>query len=221
MNSESLLAISPDGNTIVIVTGKSIEVIDLDFKHGKSVERANFSANLQQVKAIAVSDNAQIIALAGIGQAETIGNEQNSEEAIQLGKAEIWQGKEGEASPIDSYNHSRQVTAIAIDAKGDTVVSGTENGNIKLWRREGEVNNSEPEIQELRSSNRLVVNVVAIDPNGKWAASANDTETLLWNLRTPDFNSLSLDTENTNSNEPLSQEPTPIKALTFIDTPLT
>ncbi|NEP62024.1 MAG: hypothetical protein F6K31_34610 [Symploca sp. SIO2G7] len=74
-----------------------------------------------------------------------------------------------------AYNHSRQVTAIAINAKSDTVVSGTEDGSIKLWKQKYSVNNPklEPEDIRLSSNKNKIVNVIAIDSNGKWVAAAD------------------------------------------------
>ncbi len=70
-------------------------------------------------------------------------------------------------------SHGVEVTAVAMDASGSTVVTGDKNGMIRV----GLVNGGEP---HLLLGNTNDTRCLAIDPQGRWIASASGTEVRLW-----------------------------------------
>jgi WD40 repeat protein len=77
----------------------------------------------------------------------------------------------GATTPLVS--HGEVVTAVAIDADGRVAVTGDEAGVIRV----GPITGEEPHIL---LGNRNEVWDLAIDPRGRWIASASGTEVRLW-----------------------------------------
>jgi WD40 repeat protein len=77
--------------------------------------------------------------------------------------------------------HSQAVSAIAITNNGQTIVSGSDDGTIKVWNlRTGTL------MRTLRGHSDSIVSL-AISPNGQTLATAsglNDQSVKLWDLRT-------------------------------------
>jgi WD40 repeat protein/energy-coupling factor transporter ATP-binding protein EcfA2 len=75
-------------------------------------------------------------------------------------------------------NHAAGVTSIAVSSDGKTIVSGDENGTVRLWDREGR-----PIGQPSKGHDGRVVSV-AISSNGQMIVSGGaDGKVLRWNLQ--------------------------------------
>jgi WD40 repeat protein len=70
-------------------------------------------------------------------------------------------------------SHGRVVTAVALDTTGRTVVTGDEEGAVRVGLADG----SEPHRLCCHSGR---VNTISLSPDGKWIASASGGEIRLW-----------------------------------------
>ena len=70
-------------------------------------------------------------------------------------------------------SHGGGVTAVAIDAAGRTLVTGDEQGAVRVGLADG----SEPHRLCCHAGG---VSTVAVAPDGKWVASASGSEIRLW-----------------------------------------
>jgi WD40 repeat protein len=77
----------------------------------------------------------------------------------------------GALTPLVS--HGDAVTAVAIDAAGSMVVTGDENGTIRV----GSLDDAEHHLLLGRQED---VYDIAIDPKGRWIASSSITEIRIW-----------------------------------------
>ena len=70
-------------------------------------------------------------------------------------------------------SHGDAVSAVAMDATGERLATGDENGVVRVGRASGE----EPHL--LLGHSALVL-AVAFSPDGRWIASASGDEIFLW-----------------------------------------
>jgi len=77
----------------------------------------------------------------------------------------------GSATPLPS--HGDRVTAVAMDAEGSMVVTGSEDGTIRV----GPITGEEPHL--LLGCTSKVFDL-GVDPRGRWIASSSGTEVRLW-----------------------------------------
>jgi WD40 repeat protein len=86
-------------------------------------------------------------------------------------------------------SHGRTVTAVALDASGHTVVTGDEEGALRVGSWEG----GEPHRLCCHAGG---VKTISVSPDGKWIASASGGEIRLWpmpNLTKPPLHTLPYD----------------------------
>ncbi len=88
-----------------------------------------------------------------------------------FGRVMLLNLKTGSTTPLTS--HGDRVTAVAMDAGGTIAVTGDKDGLIRV----GPITGEEP---HLLVGNRDEVYDVAVDPLGRWIASASGTEVRLW-----------------------------------------
>jgi WD40 repeat protein len=91
--------------------------------------------------------------------------------AYPLGSAVVLDAVTGLATPLST--HGDRVSSVAIDAAGTIAVTGDADGVIRV----GPISGEEP---HLLLGNRDEVFDLAIDPKGRWIASASGTEVSLW-----------------------------------------
>jgi WD40 repeat protein len=77
----------------------------------------------------------------------------------------------GSTTPLTS--HGDRVTAVAMDAEGTIAVTGDMDGVIRV----GPITGEEP---HLLLGNPDEIYALAVDPRGRWIASASGTEVRLW-----------------------------------------
>jgi WD40 repeat protein len=77
----------------------------------------------------------------------------------------------GTVEPVQS--HGGTITAVALDATGGTLVTGDEEGVVRVGRADG----SEPHRLCCHAG---VVQTLTVSPDGKWIASASGGEIRLW-----------------------------------------
>jgi len=77
----------------------------------------------------------------------------------------------GSTTPLTSYGD--RVTGVAMNAAGTIVVTGDIDGVIRV----GPITGGEP---QMLLGNRDMVRDLAVDPRGRWIASASGTEVRLW-----------------------------------------
>jgi WD40 repeat protein len=89
-----------------------------------------------------------------------------------VGSAAVYDFASGQTTPLTS--HGSQVTAVAWHPSGAQVVTGSQDGVVRL----GDADGSEPHL--LLGHDRQVWDVI-VDPQGRWVASASDDGTTrLW-----------------------------------------
>ncbi len=73
--------------------------------------------------------------------------------------------------------HTGIVFCVAINPAGDRIISGSEDGTLRLWNFEGQ------QIGEPFQGHSAAVRAVAFSPNGEWIVSGSSDSTLrLWDL---------------------------------------
>jgi WD40 repeat protein len=95
--------------------------------------------------------------------------------------ARCWDGQADQVLVVDPITGSRRrilshgdaVFPVAMDATGERIATGDLSGAVRVGLATGE----EPHLL-LRHSDR--VSALAFSPNGRWLASASETEILLW-----------------------------------------
>ena len=93
---------------------------------------------------------------------------------------------QGKVEIVPPVPHSQRVTSVAFSPDGSLVLSGSDDGKLKLWQAStGRL------IRTLRGHARVNgsgVSSVAFSPDGKWALSGgSDTAVKLWDVVTGEF----------------------------------
>lgn len=117
-NAVLSLAFSPDGQTLV--SGSSDNTIHIwDLKSGK--RKYQLLGDPSWVRSVAINSSGQIFASSG----ETIGVWNDNE----------YSGTSNDFAPNNTLlGHSKYVSAIAISPDGETLISGSPDNTIKIWR---------------------------------------------------------------------------------------
>jgi len=152
--SESIVAISPNGDFIAEITAEGIRVTD----------RTNHSSKLFPLR---LAGPTSTVALSDDGR--------NLISADESGSIQVWDLIAGKIKR--TINAGTKVTAVAIDDSGQTLASAQTDRSIVLW----DLQTSAP-LGDLKKHEE-VINALVFSPDGKTLASGGDDRTaILWDV---------------------------------------
>ena len=152
--SESIVAVSPNGDFIAETTATGIRVTD----------RTNHSSKLFPLR---LAGPTSLVALSDDGR--------NLVSADESGSIQVWDLTSGKIKR--TINAGTKVTAVAIDNSGQTLASAQTDRSIVLW----DLQTSAP-LGDLKKHEE-VINALVFSPDGRTLASGGDDRTaILWDV---------------------------------------
>ena len=158
-----LVAISPNGQTLVTASDKTIEIWDMEsweLRHTLTGHSNHtFIGHSNSVSAVVISHNGQTLASG------------SHDKTIKIWDMESWELRH------TLTGHSNSVNAVAISPNGQTLVSGSHDKTIKIWDMES------GELRYTLTGHSNSVNAVAISPNGQTLISGSyDKNIKIWDM---------------------------------------
>jgi WD40 repeat protein len=155
---------SPDGNTIASAGWDN--TAKLWNRNGTLLQ--TLRGHTDQVDSVAFSPDGNLIATASADLDKTI---------------KLWQRDISSGSHSGSYQliksflaHNDTIYSVKFSPDGSTIASASKDGTIKLWNREGE-------LQQTFTGHTNSVNSISFNPNGKSIASASgDGSVKIWSI---------------------------------------
>lgn len=152
--SESIIAVSPNGDFIAEITDEGVRVTD----------RTNHSSKLVPLR---LSGPTVPVALSNDGR--------NLVNADESGAIQVWDVTSGKAKR--TINAGQKVTAVAIDDAGQTLAAAQADRSIVLW----DLKTGAP-LGDLKK-HEDVINALVFSPDGQTLASGGDDRTaILWDV---------------------------------------
>lgn len=165
------VAISPDGNLLASGTWKKIKIWNL--ATGKSL--GTILGHLNAVDSLAIDPSGQTLISGSSDQTIKIWSLTPANESALIAND----------SPLATLEgHTGAVTTLAIGADGQTLVSGSSDKTLKIWKL---VNGGRSQASLIRTldGHEDTVRSVAISPDGQLIASGSLDKTIkIWNAKT-------------------------------------
>ena len=169
------IAASADGR--VIATGSADRTVQAKFLAPDSlaVWRSEQLATLQAVRHLQLSDDGHnLVAISGSSLQDTV--------------VQLWHVESGQWLPVDwqqryvfhelQFSYTHQDVAQVVQLRGDRLITGHEDGVIRLWDAPTGVR-----VLSLQHHREAILSL-AVSPDGQWLASSAGDGTKLWNLKT-------------------------------------
>ena len=161
------VAISADGH--IIVSGSRDKTIKVWNLHTRELIRT-LAGHSDQVYCVAISADGQIIVSGGSEETIKVWNLHTGELIRTIGEHLWW------VNSADGHSHN-VVKTVAISPDGQTFVSGSDDGTIRVWNlHTGKL------IRTLAGHSNSVY-CVAISPDGQTLVSGSREEIIVWGVR--------------------------------------
>jgi WD40 repeat protein/predicted Ser/Thr protein kinase len=158
-------ALAPDGKTVAIgVTGGKVILLDL----AAPVPTHVIEGPMQQVFSVAFSPDGKLLASGSVDRGDDGSLDHN---------VRVWDRATGKQQAVLPKAHANAVWAVAFSGDGKTLVSGSEDAQVKVW------NWAEQKNRQVFREHSGAVRTVVFAPDGTTFATASGDLTIrLWKL---------------------------------------